>query len=355
MNSCLMPNKSLFVNIESRMKKYEKKLKKLLSEEINEEKIHGGAFVIIPSIIGIVINLFAINNEVANTNNFIGLREKLLNHKGVKPLHIPNNNDYDIDDERRRIQLFDLLTNDELNGKQLQVYNAYSQPRRDQVDIQRCLYILTSSYIEQKYGNRKKNDYNIKDVIYSLFSNHLYLLALISYFIFDDETKETKEKVLFVFKYIYPLIPTFSYENEFADHSKLKKRQVKTNPPTINFIYPVNDEVSNVNEYANNTILRRHLFSNENKYGNDVRLDIIDNHDFIPLPTQSQTRERNRRYDIIPIRTLSQTRTQSHIPPISSNWGQRSHMLWERRDTRGGTIRKKKSRNNKTNKRRITK
>ena len=400
MNKCLIPDEKLFESIENKMNFYENKLKEMLRKNKDDEFLQGGAFMIIPAIIGVVINLFAINNEVVNTVTSFGLRQKLLYHKGVKRLHVPNELDYDIDDERRRIQLFELLTNDELKGKQLQVYNSYTRPRRDQVDIQRCFYKLTSWYIEKKYGQRESNDNNIKMVIFNLFSNYLYLIALVTYFVLEDDTKKTEEKVakvLLVFKYIYPNNHFFGQENEFAENLKLRK---KNNNPTQKNIYPPTIEFSNENEYANELKLQRKpmnqltksniysisdVFTNENEYSNDATtrnkhvnhkpikiLSLtnkkinannisLEKHDIIPLRTYPQTRsqtrkirEQERKHDIIPMRTRSQTKKyllrEDLIPP-KTNWDEKSHMLWKRRDTGGGSRRKtKKSRNSRRKK-----
>ena len=360
MSTCLVPDKNLFIKIENKMKVYEKKLKAMVGENFDDEIIQGGAFVIIPTIIGVVINLFAMNNEVVNTSSFIGLRQKLLNHKGVKPLHIPNELDYNIDDERRRIQLFELLTDHEIKGKQLQIYNSYPQPRRDQVDIQRCLYILTKWFIDEKYGQRQRYDNDIKSVIYNLFSNYLYLIALVTYFVFDDvkKTKE-KERLLFVFKYIYPNQHVGFYYNDYIDHIKLK-RKIKNPPQAI--IDPPSDEFSNENEYAGVAILKGELknkhpeenmyaisddISKKKEYTNDISLE---KHDIIPIRTYPQTRsetrkyrEQERKFDIIPMRTRSQTKKylikEDFIPP-RSNWEENSHMLWKRKIGIGGTRRK---------------
>ena len=79
-----------------------------------------------------------------NPNLFEGVYRQMASLKRGKKLHIPNELDYDLDDDRRRIQLFELLTKKDIDGRQLQIYNSFSQPRQDQVDIQRCLYILTT-------------------------------------------------------------------------------------------------------------------------------------------------------------------------------------------------------------------
>ena len=299
-NYCLVPNKILYDKIDRKMDKYFVKLERIM-KNMNDDKMNGGTPIIIPVIIGVVINFFSANHESVNygdnPNIFNGVHNKMVSLKRGKKLHIPNDLDYNLDDDRRRIQLFELLTKKENDGKQLQVYNSFSQPRRDQVDIQRCLYILTTAYIEHKYGKNKSNENNIKSVIYSIFSNHLYLLALIGFFLKDDDTEEEDARLAIndviehsnTIDRIYLSQENFSGKNDFVKQLKSYKKspmvtrsQTRKNRGKVLFeeIYPSNNEFIHKDEIPlplpqsnfsgdNENELKRNTRSQTKKASND--------------------------------------------------------------------------------------
>ena len=95
-------------------------------------------------------------------------------------------------DDINEMKLYESFNN-KYNDKQLQVYNSFPQPKRNQIDIQRCLYHITLMYVNQKYGKSERNTRYIKSVIFSIFSNHLFFLALVSFFINNDESSRAKK------------------------------------------------------------------------------------------------------------------------------------------------------------------
>jgi hypothetical protein len=328
MNHCLQPNKILYDKIDKKMEKISKKMNRLLRKNIDHSKLDGGAITIIPAIIGVVITLFTDYRD-ESISNFPGIYKQMLSLKRGKKLHIPNDLEYDIDDERRRFQLFDLLTKNENDGKQLQVYNSFTPSRRDQVDIQRCLYILTTAYVEHKYGKRKNNDSNIKSVIYSVFCNHLYLLALIGFFIRDDDSKEEDARLVvndvidhaMLIESIYLAVDDVSGENISIKHLKpnnksnmVTRSQTKKKHGDLSFgeIYPSNDEFIINNDFAGNDKLK-------------------------PMKTRSQT-----------IKSISENK--SVVPALG--WERVSHMRYIGKYTKGGKKSSKKRRRSSTKKKR---
>jgi hypothetical protein len=316
------------------------KLEKMTQKNTNNDKMNGGTPIIIPVIIGVIVNMFSANHESVkygdNPNFFKGVYSQMASLKRGKKLHIPNDLDYNLDDDRRRIQLFELLTKKEIDGRQLQVYNSFSQPRRDQVDIQRCLYILTTAYVEHKYGKNEGNEKNIKSVIYSLFGNHLYLLALIGFFLKDDDTKEEDARIAIndviehaiSIESIYLREDDISGENTFVKRLKSKKtspmvtrsqsRRVK-GELSLGEIYPSNDEFNKHNDYFGHHKLRN---------------------DIIPMKT-------------IPMKTRSQTRktNKSGVVP-ALGWERESHMRYTGKYAKGGKKSSKKKRTSSSRKKR---
>ena len=326
MNYCLTPNKVLYDKIDKKMEKYLVRLEKIMKKLNNDDKMNGGTLVIIPVIIGVIVNIFSANHESVeygdNPNSFEGVYRQMASIKRGKKLHIPNDLDYDLDDDRRRIQLFELLTKKDIDGRQLQVYNSFSQPRQDQVDIQRCLYILTTAYVEHKYGKSNSNENNIKSVIYSLFSNHLYLLALIGFFLKDDDTDEEYARIAIndviehsnTIDSIYSSQENFSGENKFINHLKPKKTstmvtrsQTRKNRDKLLLeeIYPYNDEFSIQNDFSGNDKLR----------GNNK----------VPMKTPSQTKK------VI---------SNNVVPALG--WKRESHMRYTGKYAKGGKKTKKR-------------
>jgi hypothetical protein len=191
MSTCPLPNKELFSVVDEGVSKFMKKFNKMKGGN-ESDVLTGGAFVIIPIVVGVIINFLSVNNNHFVNNDFRGLSDQMKKHKSGKSL--PTDSDYDAGDYKRRDELYKLLTKGKVSDKQLQIYNSFDQPRRDQVDIQRCLYILTTSYFEDKYDKQKYDDTTIKSVIYFLFSNHLYIVALIAFFVKDDDKKKRRQK-----------------------------------------------------------------------------------------------------------------------------------------------------------------
>ena len=330
MNYCLEPNKTLYDDIDKKMKKYLVKLEKITKKNKEDDEINGGSPVIVPVIIGVIISLFSANDESVkygdNPNFFKGVYSQMMSLKRSKRLHVPNDLDYNLDDDRRRIQLFELLTKKEIDGRQLQVYNSFSQPRRDQVDIQRCLYILTTAYVGHKYGRSKSNENNIKSVIYSIFSNHLYLLALIGFFLKDDETEEEDARLAIndviehtmTIESIYSREDDISGKNTFVNRLKSKKTtpmvtrsQTRKTQGELSLgeIYPFNDDFIIDNDYVGHNKLKRK--------------------DIIPMKTRSQTKK-----------TINQSKTV--VPALG--WDRESHMRYTGRYAKGGkkTTKKRK-------------
>ena len=360
MNHCLSPNKVFYDIIDKKMEKYLVKLEKIMKKLNNYDKMNGGAMVIIPVIIGVIVNIFSTNHESVkygdNSNYFEGVYSQMASLKRGKKLHIPNDLDYDLDDDRRRIQLFELLTKKNIDGRQLQVYNSFSQPRQDQVDIQRCLYILTTAYVEHKYGKSKSNENNIKSVIYSLFSNHLYLLALIGFFLKDYDTDEEDARLAIndviehsnTIDSIYLSQENFSGENTFVKHLKSKKttpavtrsqtRKIR-DKLLLEEIYPSNDKFSKHNDYwkPNNkevdiipTALPQINFQGETKNVNHHKLKL---NDTVPMTTRSQTKK---------------TISDGVVPALG--WERESHMRYTGK-YRGGKKTNKKRRTSSRKKR----
>lgn len=333
MNYCLIPNKILYDKIDQKMEKYLVKLEKM-KNNTKGDRMNGGSPVIVPVIIGVIVSLFSANHDSVkysdNPNFFKGVYSQMTSLKRGKRLYIPNDLEYNLDDDRRRIQLFELLTKKEIDGRQLQVYNSFSKPRQDQVDIQRCLYILTTAYVEHKYGKSKGNDNNIKSVIYSVFSNHMYLLALIGFFLEDNDTEEEVARLAIndviehamSIESIYLGEDVICGENAYVKHIKSKKTspmvtrsqtRKKNNELSFEEIYhPSNDDFSIENDYAGNPKLKRK--------------------DTIPMKTRSQTRK------------TSDHNKSSIVPAIG--WKRESHMRYTGKYAKGG----KKS----TNRRRVS-
>ena len=357
MNHCLSPNKVFYDIIDKKMEKYLVKLEKIMKKLNNDDKMNGGTLVIIPVIIGVIVNIFSANHESVkygdNPNLFEGVYSQMASLKRGKKLHIPNDLDYDLDDDRRRIQLFELLTKKDIDGRQLQVYNSFSQPRQDQVDIQRCLYILTTAYVEHKYGKSKSNENNIKSVIYSLFSNHLYLLAIIGFFLKDDDTDEEDARLAIndviehsnTIDSIYLSQENFSGENTFVKHLKSKKttpavtrsqtRKIR-DKLLLEEIYPSNDEFLKKNDYWLHEKLKKEV-------------DIIPT--ALPVENKYATHHKQKRNDTVPMTTRSQTKktiSDGVVPAIG--WERESHMRYTGK-YRGGKKTNKKRRTSSRKKR----
>jgi hypothetical protein len=254
----------------------------------------------------------------------------MLSLKRGKKLHIPNHLEYDIDDERRRIQLFDLLTKNEIDGKQLQVYNSFTPPRRDQVDIQRCLYILTTAYVEHKYGKPKNNDSNIKSVIYSVFCNHLYLLALIGYFIRDDDSKEEDARLVV---------------NDVIEHAML----IESIYLTVDDVSGENISIKHLKQNNKSTMVTR---SQSRKKHGDLSFEEIypSNDDEFIINNDFAGNDKLKHIDRIPMKTRSQTRKKSIVPALG--WDRVSHMRYIGKYTKGGKKSSKKRRGSSTKKKR---
>ena len=209
---------------------------------------------------------------------------------------------YEINDDRYRNQLFGLLTKNENDGKQLQIYNSFAKPRRDQVDIQRCLYKLTTAYVEEKYGKRKYNDSNIKSIIYSVFSNNLYLIALIGYLLKDDEAKEddARHAMNIVIEHAMSIESIYAFHDKFSGENPFNDRLISQKSLSYEKIYPSsNDDFTNRNDYINRLKSNKKLsyrqiypssnddFTNRNDYINRLKSRKTD-----PMVTRSQTRKK---------------------------------------------------------------
>ena len=319
MSQCLVPNKTLYDKIDKKMDKYLVKLKQIMEKNTNN-KMNGGTPVIIPVIIGVIINFFSVNHESVkygdNPNFFKGVYSQMASLKRGKRLHIPNDLDYNLDDDRRRIQLFELLTKKQIDGRQLQVYNSFSKPRRDQVDIQRCMYILTTAYVEHKYGKSKSKGYenNIKSVIYSVFSNHLYLLVLIGFFLRDNDAEEEDARRAI---------------NDVIEHAM-----------SIESIYLREDDISGINPFhipKSDEFSFDEIHSSNNDFLGDNPMKTA------PMKTRSQTRKTNDNdlfHDEIPMKTRSQARktidnNNSNVIP-ALGWERKSHMRYTGKYAKGG-------------------
>lgn len=191
MNFCVVPDKELFLKIDERMETFMTKLTVFTERsgvktpsDNKERKFQGGVMIMIPVIIGIVINMFGVS-DFDNMKKFRGI--KVLRREDVKVFQYRRG----IDDINE-MQLYESFNN-KYNDKQLQVYNSFPQPKQNQIDIQRCLYHITLMYVNKKYGRSERNTRYIKSVIFSIFSNHLFFLALVSFFINNDESSRAKK------------------------------------------------------------------------------------------------------------------------------------------------------------------
>lgn len=328
MNICPLPDKTLFNVIDNELLQFMDKIKSFSKTE-NDGVLKGGAFVIVPIIIGVVINLLSVNNNhYTISSDFQGISKQMNSRKNAKSL--PPESDYNVQDYRRRDELFQLLTKSEFNNKQLQIYKSFDQSKREQIDIQKCLYILTTSYFEYKYGKNEKYNKTIKSILFFIFSNHLYVVALIAYFVKNDDTQ--KKNALSIINEasdymqiedIYKSKDTFSMENEPANRSRL--RQYNHTMKTRSETFPT-EKLFN----PSNVVLE------ENPMISVPRL-----HDANKIP-----------YDVIPERTNPVTRSQtlrSRERYTNNNWENESHMKWDKKRTMGGTRRRPKiKRNRKT-------
>ena len=327
MKICPLPDKTLFNVIDNEMLQFMDKIKRFSKTE--NDTLKGGAFVVIPIIIGVVINLLSVNNNhYTISSNFQGIL-KQMNRKNNSAKSLPPDSDYDVHDYRRREELFKLLTKSEFNDKQLQIYKSFDQSKREQVDIQKCLYILTTSYFEYKYGKNEKYNKTIKSILFFIFSNHLYAIALIAYFVKNDNTYE-KDAISIIkeaseymhIEDIYKSKDTFSMENEPANRSRLRKynhtmKMRSETFPTERFFSPSN------------------IVLEENPMISVPRL-----HDSVGIP-----------YDVIPERTnpVTRSQTQRNISKKytnDNNWENESHMKWGKKISTGGTRRRPKIKQN---------
>lgn len=326
MSICNNPTKSLFDTIEFEMTTFLQKYKVIHRKNV-DNNFSGGAFMFIPMVIGVVINLLTVNNNHYTTSNrFQGVSIQMQTYKNNQH-SLPKELDYDVDDYRRREQLFNLLTKGEYDDKQLQLYRTFDQPRKDQIDIQKCLYVLTRTYFEYKYKKEKFNDNIIKGIIFFIFSNHLYLVALIGYFVQNDESKliDAQNITSEISGYVIPIESvykqngTFLYDNDLEKRNKLMRMKTrsqtrKNNDLGIEQFYDPNIEGFSVeNIFARNDKLKRQVI--------------------IPMRTRSQTRKKER---VVPV---------DFIPHSTSGWKEKSHMLWKKNDTSGGTSKKTLKRN----------
>lgn len=324
MSTCLIPNESLFSAIDKKVLLFMKKFNSLIDED--QKTFKGGAFVIIPIVIGVVINLLTVNNNhYTISGNFMGISSQMKNYKNTKTL--PKGSDYDVSDYKRRDQLFKLLTKGEYDDKQLTIYNSFDKPRRDQIDIQRCLYILTASYFEYKYDNDRRNDNTIKSIIFFIFSNHLHILALIAYFVKNDDTKKGRatqiideiSEFAIQIEDVYKSDDNFSQENSSAQRSQLKIHKMKLRDKKIS---------------VQKIYKPKSLDLEENNPMKKVPYDVIPVRTNHPV-TRSQTQKLRARN----VGSNNKTVRIDEIPPNTDNWKPESHMLWSKEKSHGGTKR----------------
>lgn len=339
MSVCPIPNEALFSVIDKSVLSFMEKFRKK-----NDDTLKGGAFFVVPIIIGVVVNLLTVNNNhYLISTNFRGISNQMKSQNNAKSL--PKDSDYDVDDIKRREQLFTLLTKGEFDDMQLQLYNSFDQPRKDQIDIQRCLYIMTASYFEYKYDSDGRDNNTIKSVIHYLFSNHLHILALIAYFVKNDDAKKKTAMLLIdeISEYAIPIENVytkndeFSYENDSAQRRQLKKRSHTMRLRRENF--PI-ERIHKPEELA--------LEQNNPMRNIRVPYDVIPASTDHPV-TRSQTQRRERN-----VGTPNRTVRFDYIPPSGNGWRPESHMIWRER-TNGGTRRSKPKikRSNKSNKKKF--
>jgi hypothetical protein len=338
MSACLIPNKSLFSVIDKNVSTFMEKFR-----ENNDDTLKGGAFFVVPIIVGVIVNLLTVNNNhYLISTNFRGISNQMKSQNNVKSL--PKESDYDVQDYKRREQLFKLLTKGEFDDMQLQIYNSFDQPRKDQLDIQRCLYILTTSFFEYKYDNNGRDDKTIKSVIHYLFSNHLHILALIAYFINNDGTKKRKATFLMdeISEYATPIENEYKENDDFfSENDSAQRRELKKRSHTMR-LRRENFPIERIHNSEGLTLEQNNPMRNTR-----VPYDVIPASTHHPV-TRSQTRRRERN-----VGTPNRSVRFDHIPPNGNGWRPESHMIWRER-TSGGTRRNKPRfrRSNKSNKKR---
>ena len=340
MNICPLPDAPLFNVIDNELISFMKKIESFSKKKT--DTLTGGAFVIVPIIIGVVINLLSVNNNYYTiSSGFQGISKQMNSKNNAKSLL--SDSDYDVHDYRRREELFKLLTKSEFNDKQLQIYKSFDQSKREQIDIQKCLYILTTSYFDYKYGKNEKYNKTIKSILFFIFSNHLYIVALIAYFVKNDDTQK-KNAISIIneaseymqIEDIYKSKDTFSMENEPASRSRLR-------------------------QYNNTMKMRSETFPTESLF--NPSSIVLEENPMISVPRLHDSVEISTDgiripYDVIPERTNPVTRSQtlrSRERNIgkkyanNNNWKNESHMKWDKKKSIGGTRRRPKiKRNRKT-------
>lgn len=177
------------------------------------------------------------------------------------------------------MQLYESF-NKKYNDKQLQVYNSFPQPKQNQIDIQRCLYHITLMYVNKKYGKSERNTRYIKSVILSIFRNHLFFLALVSFFINNDESSRATKNAKIEFNAIVEDV--ILYENVYKSISPSGK----------------NEHITKLRSKTHKSRSRKDLFPDTVKVSGDT--DDIDAIDQIPEsiinmdPIRGGTRRRRK-------------------------------------------------------------